>query len=42
MKGRHIIIPAVLKQQVLDQLHTNHMGIKKQSYSHVNPYTGSI
>ena len=29
MKGRYIIIPAVLKQQVLDQLHLNHMGIKK-------------
>ena len=29
MKDRHIIIPAVLRQQVLDQLHTNHMGIEK-------------
>ena len=29
MKGRHIIIPAVLKQQVLDQLYTNHMSIEK-------------
>ena len=29
MKGRHIIIPQDLKQQVLDQLHLNHMGIKK-------------
>ena len=29
MKGRHIIIPAVLKQQVLDQLYHNHMGIEK-------------
>ena len=29
MKGRCIIIPAVLKQQVLDHLHTNHMGIEK-------------
>ena len=29
MKGRHIIIPKVLKQQALDQLHVNHMGIKK-------------
>ena len=28
-KGRHIIIPTTLKQQVLDQLHTNHMGIEK-------------
>ena len=29
MKGRCIIIPEELKQQVLDQLHVNHMGIKK-------------
>ena len=29
MKGRCIIIPAVLRQQVLDQLYINHMGIKK-------------
>ena len=29
MKGRCIIIPEVLKQQVLDQLHLNHMGIEK-------------
>ena len=27
MKGRHIIIPVVLKQQVLDQLPLNHIGI---------------
>ena len=29
LKDRHIIIPTSLKQQVLDQLHTNHMGIEK-------------
>ena len=29
MKGSCIIIPAELKQLVLDQLHLNHMGIKK-------------
>ena len=29
MKGRCIIIPQDLKQQVLDQLHLNHMGIEK-------------
>ena len=29
LKGGHIIIPTSLKQQVLDQLHTNHMGIEK-------------
>ena len=42
MKGRCIIIPAVLKQEVLDQLHLNHMGSKKQSHSCVNPYIGLI
>ena len=29
MKGRYILTPSSLKQQVLDQLHTNHMGIEK-------------
>ena len=29
IKGRHIVIPNSLKQQVLNQLHTNHMGIEK-------------
>ena len=29
LKGRHIIISDSLKQQVLVQLHTNHMGIEK-------------
>ena len=29
MKGRQILTPTALKQQVLDQLHTNHMGIEK-------------
>ena len=29
MKGKHIIIPEVLKQQALDQLHVNHMCIEK-------------
>ena len=42
MKGRWIIIPMVLKQQVLDQLHTNYMGIKKQSYWCANLYTRLI
>ena len=43
MKGRCRNIPAVLKQQVLDQLHTNHMGIKKTKLlMHANPYTGFI
>ena len=30
MKGRHIIIPKVLQQQALDQLHINHMGLEKK------------
>ena len=42
MKGRCIIIPAELKQQVLDQLHLNHMGIKKPNYSHMNWFTESL
>ena len=29
LKGRCIIIPNTLQQRVLDQLHTNHMGIEK-------------
>ena len=29
IKGRQILTPSSLKQQVLDQLHTNHMGIEK-------------
>ena len=29
MKGRCVVIPEVLKQQALDQLHINHMGIEK-------------
>ena len=29
MKGRHVIIPEVLKAQELDQPHINHMGIEK-------------
>ena len=29
LKGKHIIIPNSLKEQVLGQLHTNHMGIEK-------------
>ena len=29
MNGKHIIIPADLKQQALDQLHLNHIGIEK-------------
>ena len=35
MKGRCINIPAELKQQVLDQLHLNHMAIEKKKSTHV-------
>ena len=31
INGRHIVIPVVLKQQVLDQLHLYHMGIKNKA-----------
>ena len=31
LKGRHIVIPNSLRQQIQEQLHTNHMGIKKQN-----------
>ena len=39
MKGRCIIVPQDLQQQVLDHLHLNHMGFKKH-YSHANWFTG--
>ena len=29
LKGRHRVIPNILKQHILDQLHTNHMGHRK-------------
>ena len=29
LKGKHIVIPNSLRQQILEQLHTNHMGIEK-------------
>ena len=29
MKGRHVIVPEMLKTQALEQLHINHMGIEK-------------
>ena len=28
MKGRHVIIPEILKTQALQQLHVGHMGIE--------------
>ena len=42
MKGRHIVIPENLKQQVLDQLPFNHMGIKKLNYLCANLCIGLI
>ena len=43
LKGRHIVIPNSLKQQVLDQLHTNHMGIEKTKLlAHESVYWPSI
>ena len=39
-KGKCIIIPNSLKEQVFNQLHTNHMGIEKQSYWPMSVYTG--
>ena len=41
IKCRCIIIPVVIKQQALDQLHVNHMGIeKKQNYLDESQYIG--
>ena len=43
MKGRCIIIPTSLKQQVLDQLHTNHMVIEKTKLlTHESVYWADI
>ena len=40
-KDRCIIVPEMVKQQALDQLHVNHMGIKK-NYWPMSQYTGLI
>ena len=43
LKGRCIVIPNSLKQQVLNQLHTNHMGIEKTKLlAHELVYWSSI
>ena len=42
MNGRHVVIPEVLKTQVLNQLYVNHMGIEKTNSWHGNQYTGLI
>ena len=42
LKGRHIVIPNSIRQQVLD-LHTNHMGIEKTKLlAHESVYWSSI
>ena len=40
LKGRHIVILHSLMQQILEQLHINHMGIKKQNYLPMNLFIG--
>ena len=43
LKGRCIVIPNSLRQQVLNQLHTNHMGIEKTKLlGHKSVYWSSI
>ena len=43
LKGRCIVIPTSLKQQVLDQLHTNHMGREKMKlFTHKSVYWYNI
>ena len=43
MEGRYILIPTNLQQQVLDQLHTNHMGIEKTKLlAHKSVYWADI
>ena len=43
LKGRHIVIPNSLRQQVLNQLHTNYMGIEKTKIlAHESVYWSSI
>ena len=43
LKGRHIVILTRLREQVLDQLHTNHMGIEKTKLlAHESVYWHSI
>ena len=43
LKGRHVIIPTNLRHQILEQLHTNHMGIEKTKLlAHESVYWPSI
>ena len=36
MKGKNIVVPEVLEQQALQQLHINYKGIEKLNSKHVN------
>ena len=38
MKDRRIIIPFLLQKQILEQLHTNHMGIEKEGVGVLDEY----
>ena len=40
IKGKCIVIPKVVQQQALKQIHINHMGIKKLNSSHANLFIG--
>ena len=40
MKGTWVIIPAQIQQKTLDQLHSNHMVIKRKHDWLESPYTG--
>ena len=42
LKGRHVVIPEVLKTQALDQLHIKHIRIEKPSSWHANQFIGLI
>ena len=43
LKGRHKVIPNSLRQQILEQLHTNHVGIEKTKLlAHESVYWSSI
>ena len=43
MKGRHVLIPEIIKTQPLDQCYIKHMGKEKKLNSqHINLYTGLI
>ena len=41
-KGRLVVIPESLNKQALEQLHVNHMGIKKLKSWHMHQFIGQI